>query len=108
MIPALVLVAVILVAYLPFLAHLPGPARTGFMLSGIIYVSGAIGIELAGGYVADRHPENAVLRGGFKTVEEFLEMSGIALFISTLLRFRRPDGDKNAPAPGPDQAPAGR
>ncbi|MCA1991662.1 MAG: hypothetical protein LDL41_06395 [Coleofasciculus sp. S288] len=37
-------------SYWKFLAHLPAKMRRLFLLSGAIYIGGAIGVELAHGY----------------------------------------------------------
>jgi hypothetical protein len=88
LIPASVIVVLVPVAYARFLTDLPSRIRLGFILSGAIYVAGALGIEFVGSYLTDYHPEERLLRGAFATLEEFLEMSGIVLFVSTLLMHR--------------------
>jgi hypothetical protein len=87
-IPGILVVALLSIAYLRFLGHLPLLTRLRLILSGSIYVAGALGMELVGGYVADYHPNQSVMRGALSTIEEFLEMSGIVLLIYTLLIYR--------------------
>ncbi|MCO5723344.1 hypothetical protein [Robiginitalea marina] len=58
------------------------------VVSGIIYVSGAIGIELLEGREAVTHGFESP---GFKvlyTLEESLEMGGLILFLYALLSYR--------------------
>lgn len=68
-----------------------------FIVSGIIYVSGAIGFELLGGKEAEMLTQGEVNKIFsvkknvayylYYTCEEFLEMFGIALFNYSLLLF---------------------
>jgi hypothetical protein len=99
-VPASVLVVLVLVGYLRFLARLPPETRLGFVLSGGVYVVGALGMELVSGYLADYHPDQTVLRGALATLEDFLEMFGIVLFIYTLLTYRAGRAERNPPAAG--------
>ena len=58
-----------------------------FLISGSIFVLGAIGFELLGGRQADLYGTNNVLYSIITTSEELLEMLGIAIFIYTLLTY---------------------
>ena len=87
-VPATVVVVLLLVIYRRFLAHLPAATRLLFIVSGAVYVTGALGIESVSGYVADYHPDSIVVRGGLATLEDFLEMCGIVLFLYALLMYR--------------------
>jgi hypothetical protein len=58
-----------------------------FLVSGSIFVSGAIGFELLGGRQAELYGKDNVLYCFFYTCEELLEMLGVAVFIYTLLRY---------------------
>ena len=74
--------------YLPFLLRLPRLTAILFVMSGIIYVGGAIGLEVFGAYELDvDHIQRAsldyILRG---VAEEFCEMAGTLLFLWALLR----------------------
>jgi len=72
---------------LPFLSRLPEQTRWLFVTSGIVYVAGAVGIEMLGG--------NYIAKGGtydfvfsvYATCEETLEMLGIALFVYALAAY---------------------
>lgn len=77
------------VAYLPFLAHLDRKMRWLFLASGAVYVTGAIGFEMAGGpyYEVYESGGNSLPYMMLMTMEEILEMSGILLFIHTLLTY---------------------
>lgn len=73
-------------AYLPFVLAMDAPIRNRIMLTGTIYVSGALGMEAVGGYFH--------ARGGFSDpyyivaflIEETLEIVGLTLLATTLLR----------------------
>ena len=87
-IPGIIAVVVLVVAYLKFLAHLPKKTRLLFIASGVLYVAGAIGFESVTGLFV----ESDGTRGGtmwelIATLEELFEMLGIVLFIYTLLDY---------------------
>lgn len=73
------------VYFFKFLPQLPKKIFWLFIISGSIFVIGAIGIEMLGAknYNSDNFSE--VLNAVFYSIEEFLEMLGIALFIYSLL-----------------------
>jgi hypothetical protein len=85
-IPAAVVVAVVFVAYVPFLRHLPSPVARRFVLAGALYVGGAVGVEtLCGVIAADAGTVNLPYQL-LAAFEEVLEMSGVVVFIAALLR----------------------
>ncbi len=87
-IPAGVILGLLAVAYLRFLSRLPRQTRVGLVVSAVVYVTGAFGMELVTGYLAYHHPDQILLQGGFSTLEDLLEMSGLVLCIYTLLDYR--------------------
>ena len=58
-----------------------------FVVSGLIYVAGAIGFELLGAWEADFHGTDTIRYCILFTCEEFLEMIGIVLLIYSLLSY---------------------
>lgn len=72
--------------FIPFLLRLPRPTAIRFAFAGGLFVAGAFGLEFVGGYLASK--------GGFDypayeiavTAEECLEIVGVTLFVSSLLR----------------------
>ena len=84
-IPAFIFLLVFVVVFISFLQSLPPRVRTLFMLSGFIYVGGALGVEMIGGYHSQLYGENNFTYGMITTVEESLEMMGILVFIYSLL-----------------------
>ncbi len=85
---AIPLVALFVVLNLRFLAHLPEKIRRLFWFSGAVYVAGAIGCEMIGGFFADLY--NGPTNMPYVIVmhlEETLEMAGVSFFIYTLLTY---------------------
>jgi len=77
--------------YLKFLINLPKKFLHLFIISGVIFISGAIGIESFCGWYCELlggiHGLDNLLYSVFYTGEEFLEMLGIVFFIYTLLSY---------------------
>jgi len=94
-VPGMAVVALFGLAYARFFWHLPGRWKTLFVVSGLTFVSGAIGVELIGGWYVSHHDATTftdVPRFTYAlitTVEEALEMIGIATFIYALLEYLR-------------------
>jgi hypothetical protein len=78
-------VMILVLFYARFLIRLPKKVRYLFVLSGIIFVSGAIGLELFGSRHYEIYGINNLTFGLLAACEEFLEMLGIATFIYSLL-----------------------
>ncbi len=86
-IPAGILVLTCLLVFLRFLLGLPAKTRHLFLIAGTVYVSGCIGMEMLGGYYTELHGEQNVIIAILTTIEEFLEMFGVAIFIYALLSY---------------------
>lgn len=70
-------------SYFPFLWSLPRATRNVFVLAGCLFVGGAVGVEMIGApMVEDAMPYNLVT-----VVEEGMEMGGVILFLSALLKY---------------------
>ncbi|HEU0080314.1 MAG TPA: hypothetical protein VFQ76_21885 [Longimicrobiaceae bacterium] len=84
-VPGIAVLAVLAVAYARFLLHLPAPTRRLFLVAAATFVGGALGAEMVGGaWVESRgagHPVSVLIG----SVEEALEMVGIAVFAYALL-----------------------
>jgi hypothetical protein len=87
LVPGAVAAAAVAVAYLPFLAALPRWTRAWFLLSGGVYVAGAVGFEVLDGWYSGLYGSKNVTFVTLLTVEETLEMIGASLFLFTLLAF---------------------
>lgn len=85
-IPGAAFVALVGIAYIRFLAHLPTATRARFVIAAVVYVGGVLGVEAISGWRAERMGMNNMTHSMIATVEEVLEMSGVALFIDALFR----------------------
>jgi hypothetical protein len=86
-IPAGALVLVFALSYLRFLFHLPMKTRIKIALAGVLYVGGALGIELILGLWTDRHGELNFAWAMIGLVEEAGEIVGSSLFLVALLEY---------------------
>lgn len=73
--------------YLPFLARLPARPRWRFLIAGVLYVSGALGMELPLGYWTERHGNDNLVYALIDLVEESLELLGVSLFLVALVEY---------------------
>jgi hypothetical protein len=78
---------IFIIAYTKFLFKLPKRIMVLFLISGFIFVLGAIGFELIGGRYQGLYGSENILYSIITTCEELLEMLGIAIFIYTLLTY---------------------
>ena len=86
-IPAFFLLIIFLIAFRKFVFKLPPKTKILFITAGGVYIAGALGMELIGGYVADNFGYNTAAYGIASRVEEILEMLGIVIFINGLLSY---------------------
>ena len=84
-VPAIVAVTVFVVVFLRFLSRLPRSTRRGLWTAGVLFVSGAIGMEMFGATFSLQATDLTYVLSA--TVEETLEMLGIAVFLFTLLAY---------------------
>jgi len=88
-IPAIFLLFFLFFFFLKFLKNLPTRSRILFLLSGSIFITGAIGLELVGGYYQSLFAQNNLVYALITNFEEILEMTGILFFIYALLDYMR-------------------
>lgn len=86
-VPAFFLLIVFLLSYRKFILNLPNRSKTLLVLAGMIYISGALGMELIGGYIADNYGYKNSIYGIASTIEELLEMLGVVIFVYGLLDY---------------------
>ena len=84
-IPGAVLVGLFGLFYLPFLLALPARTRFMFILSGALYVGGALGMEAVGGKLLTAYGETSLPYQVAFCVEEIMEIMGATLFAASLL-----------------------
>jgi hypothetical protein len=70
---------------LPFILNLPKRTSILFLVSAVIYVGGAIGVEWATIWYEDHSQLDTLAYNLWNALEEFMEMSGIILYIYALL-----------------------
>ncbi|MET0027192.1 MAG: hypothetical protein ABW101_06105 [Candidatus Thiodiazotropha sp.] len=85
-IPAIILVFILGLVFFRFIVQLHPEIRTRFLIAASIYLTGAIGFELIGGYYAEIHGTQNLAYSFIATVEEGLEILGLITFISALLK----------------------
>ena len=84
----LVLVVIVIVTifvFFNFFRHLPKQSRMLFAIAGAIYILGAVGFEILGGYVLHFFSENSPQFFWVNTLEESFEMIGVCIFIFALV-----------------------
>jgi hypothetical protein len=86
-VPYGIAVVVFVIAFSRFLIRLPKQTSRMFIMSGAIYVSGALGIEMLGASYFQSYGAQNVPYSMFQTCEELLEMVGIALFAYSILSY---------------------
>ena len=85
--PAIVFVALLGLVFARFLWRLPGPTRTAFLVAAMVYLGGAIGIELIEGRFDEVHGDRNLVSGLIATLQETLERAGVIVFIHALLAY---------------------
>ena len=72
------------IAYARFLFRLPRRTALLFVVSGVLYVSGAIGFETMSGVISSEVGNKNVTYVALQTIEEILEMIGAIFFLYAL------------------------
>jgi hypothetical protein len=89
-VPFLVLVIALFIFYSGFLfKNLPSNTRNLMILAGIIYVGGSLGMEMIGGYFYQQEGEENMTNVLLTTLEEGMEMAGIAIFTYALNLYKK-------------------
>ncbi len=91
-VPGAILVLIVTLAYLRFLVALPHKTRNLFFLAGLLFVGGAMGMEMLSdfyvnlfGGVENMSLSQIVVRIAIPYAEESLEMLGVIVFIYALM-----------------------
>ncbi|HEY3337824.1 MAG TPA: hypothetical protein VGK18_04935 [Propionicimonas sp.] len=85
---AVPLVVVFAIAYLRFLMAQPLWTRVAFIVSGVIYVGAAAGMEMVGALVVTAFGFQSLPYAAVSGVEEGAEMLGVVLFLGALTQAR--------------------
>ena len=86
-VPAFALIIFLALFFSNFLFKLPKTTCVSFIIAGIIYLTGLLGIEMLGGYYHELHGNENLTYSLISTLEESLEMLGLILFIRALLDY---------------------
>lgn len=86
-VPAIMLVAVFVIYYTPFLFSLPRHIAVRFLFAGGVFVGGAVGLEMVGGNIVDATGSRTGVYLVASTIEETFEIIGMTLFLAALLRY---------------------
>ncbi len=84
-IPAMAFVAIFAIIYLSFLKALPSRIARLMILGGVLYVSGAVGMEMFGGWATASGLRPTWIYVWAVTIEEALEMIGVTVFCTAIL-----------------------
>lgn len=84
-VPAAAVVAALGLVYLRFLVALPATTRRRFVVAGLLYVGGALVMEIPLGLWTEAHGDGGLGYALIDFVEEVLEMIGAGLFLMALL-----------------------
>lgn len=87
LIVAIPLVVGFAILNLPLLRCLPRAIAARILLAGMIYVAGAVGLEMLGGVIASSSGEGTIPARLAYVAEEVLEISGLTLLATTLVAY---------------------
>jgi hypothetical protein len=90
----IVFVFAVAIIFFRMIVQLPPPVRRLFILAALIYLSGAIVLEIVGGHYVTVWGHDSLRYALCTTAEEFLEMMGVVVFIYALLSYLTQDGRK--------------
>lgn len=86
-IPGVAIALVFGLLFLKFFLHLPLQIKLFVLLAAILYIGGAIGVELIGSRYAEQHGVENLTYNMITTLEETLEMAGVITFVRTLMAY---------------------
>jgi hypothetical protein len=102
-IPGMLLAAAVGLCFVPFLRHLPRRYASLFLVAGTVYVFAAGGLDLIAGKIIDAHGGEDIETSSHNfpyvaetTIEEFLEMASVAVFVFALLTYIEGVGTRDA------------
>ena len=83
-IPGAVIVAIVGALFARFLMRIEPVDRRRFVLAGIVYVGGALAMELPLGWWTERAGDDNLVYGVLDWIEETLELAGVTAFLLAL------------------------
>lgn len=87
-IPAGIFVLAFASAYLGFLLKLPHKTKYLFIVAAVLYVGGALGVEMLAGRYHTLHGKDFTYKV-IKNIEELMEMMGVVFFLYSLMSYMR-------------------
>lgn len=84
-VPAILLISLLSMAFVRFVFSLPPNVRRLFILAGSLYLGAAVGLELLEGRHVEVFGKENMFYISLATAEETLEMAGVIVFIKALL-----------------------
>jgi hypothetical protein len=87
---AMMFVAVVGLSYLRFLFRLPRNIAYLFIVAGVIYVTGAMGMEIIADPWVEAHGRANMMYQLLATLEEVMEMTGVGIFLYALSSYLAP------------------
>lgn len=87
-IPGTLVAATFGLAYARFLIHLPAQTRRLFIVAGVLFATGALGVEQLTDIYLEDNSTNSLGYNLLTATEEGLEMIGVVLFIHALLSYQ--------------------
>jgi hypothetical protein len=82
-------VLIFALSYLKFFFSLPAQTQKHFFAAATVFLSGALGMELVGGFYVGVHGMQNFQYSVLSTAEEALEMAGVIVLINALLNYIR-------------------
>lgn len=92
-VPGLIFLFIMVFAFRQFFMMIDRRFRSLFILSGFIYIMGAVGFEMLGGWLYSNKLGNSYFYIFEVVIEESLEMSGLLLLIYTLIEYIKSFGE---------------
>ncbi|RMG36403.1 MAG: hypothetical protein D6725_10600 [Planctomycetota bacterium] len=86
-VPGAAFVLLVAIASARWLLTLPRAVRNRYVVAATVFVTGAIGVEMLSGWVAEYRGEDTGIYAAVVTVEEACEMLGVWIFIDATLHF---------------------
>lgn len=86
-IPYAGLVVLLALFYFRFLLRLPRPIMIRFIVAGLLFLTGAVGLEMMSAHEADVNGTTTITYSILYTIEELCEMIAIVIFLRALLEY---------------------
>lgn len=91
-VPAILILIILFFYFFRFIISLPKETRNLFILSAIIFVGGAVGLEMIGGLLSSEGMRNSIPHRIETFFEEVMEMTGVLIFIYSLIKYIKSEG----------------